>query len=120
MNDSVPAFQPGVSAPAPSFDPVKALAAVGDPYRWKILKLLAGGRAMSSAHIAALHDRKSPGVAKHLRILLRGGIVDCKIGEDRRMPVYFIPRRVRQNPGVLDYGDFTLRLPEALGLNDKD
>jgi len=64
---------PASSAPPPAarrmMDPVKAFAALGNPLRWSIYQMLAGGRAMSASEVAAVVKRDFDGVSKHLRVM---------------------------------------------------
>ncbi len=115
-----PSLAPTPTAPksapaAPGIDPAAALTALGNPLRWEMFKMLAGGEALSASQMAARLGRDFDGVSKHLRVLRAGGVVSSRAGEDRRNALYFIPAELRREPGVVDYGFCLFRLPAARG-----
>lgn len=96
-------------------DPSLFFAALGNPFRWQIVQMLAGGEALSSTEVARRVGREFDGVNKHLRVLCDAGVVACKPGEDRRFGLCYIADSVRAKPGVLDYGFCTIQLPQPTG-----
>jgi len=107
-----PATVPANAAPAPA-RPVpnfaQFFAALGNPLRWEMVRMIADGRALSASDVAKTVRRNFDGVSKHLRILERAGVVICRRGEDRRFGMYSVPDSVRRADGVLDYGFCVIR-----------
>lgn len=85
-------------------------AALGNPLRWEMVKMLANGRAMSATEMAGILKRDFDGVSKHLRILRAAGVVRSQPGVDRRVLAFDIPEVSRPEPGVLVYGFIRLTL----------
>lgn len=108
MNASSPKNSENPSATAvasqPKLDPVRAMAALGSPFRWPIIQLLADGREMSITQGAATAGCTVVNFSKHLGVMLAAGIVECRQGEDRRQTIFSIPAARRPAPGVIDYG----------------
>ena len=91
-------------ASLPQLDPVAAMFALGSAFRWPIIQLLADGREMSITEGANVAGCTVVNFSKHLGVMLKGGVVECKQGEDRRQTIFYIPAARRQVPGVIDYG----------------
>ena len=108
MNDSSPKNPESPAATAvvtlPKLDPVRVMAALGSPFRWPIIQLLADGREMSITEGAATAGCTVVNFSKHLGVMLAAGIVECRRGEDRRQTIFYIPAVRRPAPGVIDYG----------------
>lgn len=79
-------------------------AALGNPLRWQMIKMLADGRALSATDVARVLKRDFDGVSKHLRLLRRAGVVQSRRGTDRRLELFFIPEANRPEPGILVWG----------------
>src|SRR5690349_17557194 len=101
MNDSNP-IPPNLSLP--KLNPVTVCAALGSPARWAIVQFLADGREASISQAAALSRCTPENSSKHLAVLLKAGVVQCRAGADRRHSLFFIPAARRPAPGVLDFG----------------
>lgn len=95
----------------PMLDPVAVFAALGSEVRWPILQRLADGQAWAVTDLAAAFGREADGIGRQLQVLLRAGVVEMSIGEDRRTSMYRIPERYRREPGVLDFGVCRVLLP---------
>lgn len=108
MSDSTtnsPANPPATPlAGLPKLDPVAAMFALGSPFRWPIIQLLADGRELNISQGAAVAGCTSVNFSKHLGVMLKAGVVECRVGEDRRQTIFYIPAACRQVPGVIDYG----------------
>ena len=125
MSDEMPSspVEPG-AVPAPSsLPPGRALsstagdgnapdffAALGSPWRWRMLKMLADGRALSATDVSRAMKRDFDGVSKHLRVLRQAGVVHSQKGMDRRLELFYIPQENRPEPGVLQWGFVRLDL----------
>ena len=95
--------------------PLNAIAvfeALGSKIRWPILLLLADGKPRTATDVASVLGRDFDGVSKHLRLLRAAGLVDWRVGEDRRLLLFSIPEKYRREPGVLDFGVCTVRLQQ--------
>jgi predicted transcriptional regulator len=88
----------------PKLDPVDAMFALGSEFRWPIIQMLADGREMSITEGANVAGCTVVNFSKHLGVLLKGGVVECRQGADRRQTIFYIPAARRQVPGVIDYG----------------
>ena len=104
-----PSAPPASSLPPPvnslpPLDPVATMAALASPFRWPIIQLLADGRELSIADGAAIAGCTAVNFSKHLGVMLRGGVVECYQGEDRRKTMFRIPPACLKVPGVIDYG----------------
>lgn len=88
----------------PKLDPVAAMFALGSAFRWPIIQMLADGREMSITEGANVTGCTVVNFSKHLGVMLKGGVVECRQGEDRRQTIFYIPAARRQVPGVIDYG----------------
>jgi len=104
MSDSTPNPPPDPPASLPKLDPVDALFALASPVRWPIIQLLADGREMNISQGAAAAGCTAENFSKHLGVLLRAGVVETRVGGDRRQSIFYIPAARRPAPGVLDYG----------------
>ncbi len=100
-------------SPQAGIAPLGAFAALAEPQRWALLRLLATGEDLSCTEAARRVRKRVDGIAKHLRALRAAGLVSARPGADRREERYFIPAGFRPEPGVLDYGFAILRLAEA-------
>lgn len=87
-------------------------AALGNPLRWEMVKMLADGRAMSATEVARVLKRDFDGISKHLRVLRSAGVVRSRPGDDQRVVVFEIPEANRPEPGVLVYGFIRLTLSD--------
>jgi hypothetical protein len=108
MSDSISQTTPNPAADTvpslPKLNPVAVMFALGSPFRWPIIQLLADGREMNISQGAEAAGCTAVNFSKHLGVMLEAGIVDCKRGEDRRQTIFYIPAARRQMPGVIDYG----------------
>ena len=111
---------------SPSFDFSKIIqpdffAALGNPMRWQVVQMLASGDALPASEVAAQLKRDFDGVSKHLRVMRAAGVLTshrCPV--DGRLERYSIPKFVRVEPGVLDYGFCRLQVPGAKMFVAKD
>ena len=76
---------------------------LGNPLRWEMIKLLAGGAALSASEIATRLGRDFDGVSKHLKLMRDVKVLLWKRGEDQRTALYYLPETVRAKPGELDF-----------------
>ncbi|MCB1209157.1 MAG: winged helix-turn-helix transcriptional regulator [Verrucomicrobiales bacterium] len=88
----------------------KFFAALGNPLRWVMVKLITQRGPQTATDLATALKRDFDGVSKHLRVLSRGGVVQAMRGDDRRQIYFYIPKANQQEPGVLDYGKVRLDL----------
>ena len=121
MNDSnapIPPVPLSPNAPAQTATAVAAaakvnlpefFAALGNPIRWEMVRMMAGGRMICARDCAAALGREFDGVSKHLRLLRGAGVVWSKPAQDRRFELYYIPETIRRADGVLDYGFCVVR-----------
>jgi DNA-binding transcriptional ArsR family regulator len=107
-----PPASAGTVKPAKTIHPAKAFAALGNPLRWEILKMLAEGRGLSASQVAARVKRDFDGVSKHLRLMREAGVLTSMRGEDRRLELYHIPESILRADGVVDLGFCAIRLPK--------
>ena len=63
---------------------MKALEALADPTRRRIVELLADGER-SAGELAANFDTSRPGVSRHLRVLREHGLVQARDDGRRRL-----------------------------------
>jgi DNA-binding transcriptional ArsR family regulator len=63
---------------------VRALSALADPTRQRIIELLAQGER-SAGEIAAQFSTSRPGVSRHLRVLREHGLVQAREQGQRRL-----------------------------------
>lgn len=84
---------------------------LGNPHRWRMLQILADGRPRTATEVAHLLHRDFDGVSKHLRLMCQVGVLDWRVGDDRRLTYFSLPAAFRQTPGLLDFGVCTARLP---------
>jgi predicted transcriptional regulator len=117
MNNANPDFSalaaPELPEPGPTLNPVAVLFALGSPVRWPIVQMLADGSEMTATGVAEALGRNFDAISKHLWVLENAGVVEARIGEDRRQTFFFIPARHRVEPRVLDYGVCRVRLRET-------
>ena len=111
---SVPSASAAEVKPAKVIDPATAFAALGNPLRWSILKMLADGRGLSASQVATAVKRDFDGVSKHLRIMRAAGVLASKRGEDRRLELYYIPDSILRADGVIDLGFCAIRVPAVV------
>ena len=88
----------------------KFFAALGNPLRWMMVKLIMQRGPQTATDLAAVLKRNFDGVSKHLRVLRAGGVVQTMSGKDRRQIYFYIPKANQPEPGVLDYGKVRLDL----------
>lgn len=88
----------------------KFFAALGNPLRWMMVKLIMQRGPQTATDLAALLKRDFDGISKHLRVLRAGGVVQAMSGQDRRLIYFYIPKANQPEPGVLDYGKLRLDL----------
>lgn len=110
---------PPVPAPA-SPDPMAGadaaaafFAALGNPLRWGMVKLILQRGPQTATDLAGVLKRDFDGISKHLRVLRAGGVVQAMNGKDRRQIYFYIPKANQPEPGVLDYGKVRLDLRET-------
>ncbi len=104
---------PGAAEPA--VDMVALLAALGNPVRWQVLRLLATEGPQSVNDLAARVDRAQHSLSKHLQILRAVGAVVMAPGTDgdgRKLFHAIPPGCLRDGAGgkEIDYGNCVLRL----------
>jgi DNA-binding transcriptional ArsR family regulator len=104
---------PGAAEPA--VDMVALLAALGNPVRWQVLRLLATEGPLSVNDLAARTDRAQHSMSKHLQILRAVGAVAMVAGRDgdgRKLFHTLPPGCLRDgaNGREIDYGVCVLRL----------
>jgi predicted transcriptional regulator len=105
--------EPLIEKPVTALSPVPVLFALANYIRWPILQMLADGREMMATQVANALGCDFDSIAKHLRIMRNAGVLGSRVpNEDRRLTLFYIPAKNRPAPGVLDYGFFTIRLPE--------
>jgi DNA-binding transcriptional ArsR family regulator len=63
---------------------VRAIEAIADPTRRRIVELLADGER-SAGEIAAQFETSRPGVSRHLRVLREHGLVQVRSDGQRRL-----------------------------------
>jgi DNA-binding transcriptional ArsR family regulator len=114
MSDTTPApiNPPTVIAPPAlrKLNPVAVHAALGNPMRYDIVRMLADGRCMSPMMFTKHFQGDYENVNKHCRILRDAGVISRRAGGDGRSRWYEIPPPARVAPGVLDYGVCVVRL----------
>jgi predicted transcriptional regulator len=114
MSDSSPKTPENLSAnpvaSLPQLDPVAAMFALGSAFRWPIIQMLADGREMNITEGAKVSGCTAVNFSKHLGVMLKGGVVECRQGADRRQTIFYIPAARRQVPGVIDYGFCKIQL----------
>jgi predicted transcriptional regulator len=96
-------------------DMVALLAALGNPVRWQVLRVLATEGPQSVNDLAARVDRAQHSMSKHLQILRAVGAVVMMPGTDgdRRKLFHAIPPgclREGAHGKEIDYGKCVLRL----------
>lgn len=96
--------------PLPKIDPVRFHAALGNPMRFTIVKMLADGCCLSPQHFTKHFQADYENVNKHCRILRKAGAISLRAGGDGRYRWYEIPPAARVAPGVLDYGVCVVRV----------
>jgi len=93
-----------VSPTVPQLNPVDVFCALGSEVRWKIIEMLADGKALTASEVAAVLGRDFDGVSKQLRTMRECGVLASRAGEDRRHTRYYLPEEFRREPGALDFG----------------
>ncbi len=69
-----------------------------------MIQQMAEGAEITPSLVARQFQLNGDSANHHCKMLLKGGLVSSRKGEDRRTTVYFIPEPIRQHPGFLDYG----------------
>lgn len=105
-----PSVSPVLQPVVPPSNAPRFFAALGNPLRWEMVKLLVKHGPMSATQVAGLLKRDFDGVSKHLRVLREAGVVRSVAGEDRRLVFFAIPAVNQPEPGLLDYGTVRLDL----------
>ena len=105
MSEESPPMPSNAASTAPSF-----FAALGNPVRWELLKLLADGKTMSASQCAMELKRDFDGVSKHLRLMRTAGVIRSQPGEDLRLQMFYVPAENRPEPGILQWGIVRLDL----------
>ena len=95
---------PVLVAVSPPSNAPRFFAALGNPLRWEMVKMLVKQGPMCATQVAAVLKRDFDGVSKHLRVLRQGGVVQSVPGQDRRLAFFRIPPANQPEPGLLDYG----------------
>jgi DNA-binding transcriptional ArsR family regulator len=97
-------------------EPAAVIAAVCDPTRHAILRLMADGQPHSVGDLAARLGRPADGISKHLRVLRDARLIRAVAvpGTDGRRQFHELPVlfRTRDTAGrtVLDFGAIVLRV----------
>ena len=102
---------PPVASAASRFDPAIALAALGNPQRWKIFQMMGDGQELTINELVAKTGRSYNAVHKDMGVLCAAGVVACWVREDKRVGLFHIPAEFRLGGGVVDYGFAQFRLP---------
>jgi DNA-binding transcriptional ArsR family regulator len=108
--DLMGAGEPPPPTPLPKLDPVAVHAALGNPLRYAMVKLLADGSCKSPVMFKEHLGGDYENVNKHCRILRDAGVISIRPGGDGRCRWYEIPPAARTAPGVLDYGVAVVRV----------
>ena len=101
---------PALVVVSPPSNAPRFFAALGNPLRWEMVKMLVKQGPMCATQVATAMKRDFDGVSKHLRVLRQGGVVQSVPGEDRRLAFFRIPPANQPEPGLLDYGLLQLDL----------
>jgi len=111
MPDSTESTAVATKMGRPYIDIVKLFATLNHPTRWRMVEVLAGGRAMSGTDMAGMF-RCELGVAlKHLQRLRKTGLLESRThSTDTRVTLYYMPEVWRAQPGVLEFGSCRIRL----------
>lgn len=97
-------------------EPAAVLAAVCDPTRYAILRVLAEGEPIPVLKLASRLGRTADNIAKHLRVLRSARLVRLVAvpGQDRRQQFHEMPALFRAQDAagkrLLDFGVIVLRL----------
>ena len=111
LSSSVQAATPStVRAVSPPSNAPRFFAALGNPLRWEMLKLMMQHGPLCASQLATMLKRDFDGVSKHLRVMRTAGVVRATPGEDRRLLFFAIPAVNQPEPGLLDYGTVRLDL----------
>jgi DNA-binding transcriptional ArsR family regulator len=98
--------------------PVRALAALGDPTRRRIVELLAE-RDLNAGEIAAQFDVSRPAVSRHLRVLRESGLVRAR-GEAQRRVYSLDPEPLAEvDAWLAQYRGFWANRLEALDVQSR-
>ena len=116
MSVELPRPDPVPLVPVVEFaNPVRLLAAIADPVRYRALKELAAGDYLSPTELAKRLGVKVDCMSKHMRVLRDRGAVQLVSpeGGDGRVQYYQIPQRFRATTDagrpLLDYGVCVVR-----------
>lgn len=94
----------------PKFDIAKVHEALKHPVRYRAMKMMANGAGLTATELSSATNTGFDMSSKHMRILLRAGLVQCCAHpDDARCAQYTIPKQFRKIPGVVDYGSCVLR-----------
>jgi DNA-binding transcriptional ArsR family regulator len=115
---TIPTVSPVILGIASSFiDPVKLHAALGEKTRWRVVRELADGSAMTVQDLAARLRVDANLMTKHLNVLRAANALELRKvpGGDGRKKYHQVPpfTRAAAAPGdrLLDYGCCVLRFP---------
>ena len=98
---------------SPPSNAPRFFAALGNPLRWEMLKLLVKHGPLCASQLATMLKRDFDGVSKHLRVMRAAGVVRAVPGEDRRLLLFSVPAVNQPEPELLDYGMVQLDLRSA-------
>jgi len=117
MNDAaVPVSLADAPEAVSLLEPAAVLAAVCDPTRFKILRVMSDGQPQSVNDLAARLGRPADGISKHLKALREARLIRgvAMPGSDGRRQYHELPAlfRARDTAGrtILDFGAIVLRL----------
>jgi DNA-binding transcriptional ArsR family regulator len=113
---AIPTVSPAVLEVTSSFiDPVKLHAALGDKLRWRLVRELSDGSALTVRELARRLRADANLVTKHIGTLRKANVIERKrepLGDQRRRH-YRVPPFTRRNAKagerVVDYGCCVLR-----------
>jgi DNA-binding transcriptional ArsR family regulator len=105
-----PAASPAARVVSPPPNAPSFFAALGNPLRWQMLKLMVQHGPLCASQMATMLKRDFDGVSKHLRVMRTAGVVRAIPGDDRRLLFFSIPTVNQPEAGLLDYGTVRLDL----------
>ncbi len=109
-SSAVPATPALIQKASPPSNAARFFAALGNPLRWEMLKLMVKHGPLCATQLATMLKRDFDGVSKHLRVMRTAGVVRAIPGEDRRLLFFAVPTVNHLEPGLLDYGTVRLDL----------